>query len=48
MEAVAEIKANASRENKQITISWKNESAAVKVFIYGKINDNTYALYENP
>jgi hypothetical protein len=43
---VAEIKATAEREMKQITISWKNESTAVKVFIYRKINDNTYSLDE--
>jgi uncharacterized protein len=43
---VSEIKASTDREKKLIELSWRNESPAVKVMVYRKINNNPYSLYE--
>jgi hypothetical protein len=44
--AVTEIKTNVDRENKLITIQWKNAQPAVKVIIYRKVNDGQIIMYK--
>jgi hypothetical protein len=43
---VADIKAIANRERKQIELTWKNESFSIKCIVYRKVNDTKFILYQ--
>lgn len=44
--AVSDVKSTVDRENKKISITWKNPLPAVKCIIYRKINDKSFTIYQ--